>query len=178
MRSLINPTPRLSCQDNLLLEFLYFLSMNLSFKAQLVFCLCQLHHGNLSLIWIDVKEGVRFPSKPLYFHIRHCWKDTISKRIKLGSTYLAGLSDTAIIVQYKISRSLLGNRVFFTLKQAEYLFQLRICFLPMLKGWLFLFPFFIIYSCKRTQDHLDETCFSLFDPQRRLKVLRHLTQNY
>ena len=151
--------------------------MNLSFKAQLVFCLCQLHHGNLSLIWIDVKEGVRFPSKPLYFQIRHFWKDTISKRIKLESTNLAGLSDTAIIVQCKISRSLLGNRMFFTLKQADYLFQLRISF-PCWKGDSSFSLFFIIYSCKRTQDHLDETCFSLFDSQRRLKVLRHLTQNY
>ena len=151
--------------------------MNLSFKAQLVFCLCQLHHGNLSLIWIDVKEGVRFPSKPLYFHIRHCWNDIIRKRIKFGSTNLAGLSDTAIIVQCKISRSHLGNRMFFLFKT----------------GWLLVsvedlashaervtlpFPFFIIHSCKRTQDYLDETCSSLFDLQKRLKVLGHLTQNY
>ena len=143
MQSLINPTPRLfPCQDNLLLEFFYFLSMNLSFKAQLVFYLCQPHHSNLSLIWIDVKEGVRFPSKPLYFQIRHFWKDTISKRIKLGSTNLAGLSETAIIVQCKISRSLLGNRVFFTLKQNDYLIQLRISFPSCELGWLFLFPFF------------------------------------
>ena len=147
MQSLINPTSRLSCQDNLLLEFLYFLSMNLSFKAQLVFCLCQLHHGNLSLIWIDVKEGVRFPSKPLYFQIRHCRKDTIRKRVELGSTNLAGLSDAAIIVQCKITTSFLGNSMFF-LKQADYLFQLRISF-QCWKGESYFSLFYIIHSCKR-----------------------------
>ena len=150
--------------------------MNLSFKAQLVFYLCQPHHSNLSLIWIDVKEGVRFPSKPLFFQIRHCCKDTIRKRIKLGSINVAGWSDTAIIVQCKITTSFLGNSMFF-LKQADYLFQLRISF-QCWKGESYLSFFYIIHSCKRNQHHLDETCSILFDQQRRLKVLRHLTQIY
>ena len=128
--------------------------MNLSFKAQLVFCLCQLHHSNLSLIWTDVNEGVRFPSKPLFFQIRHCRKDTIRKRIKLGSTYLAGLSDAAIIVQCKISRSLLGNRMFFLFKTGWLLVSVE--------DWLPII-IFITHSCKRTQNHLDETCSSVFD---------------